>query len=422
MTRFASVLLRTWPLAGAWRGPRPCWACQPVRTRSVKIGFSLGCPKNLVDSEVMLGLAQQQGHELTSNAAAPTPSSSTPARSSIGQAGVGRRDPRDGRAQEDRPCRTLIVTGCMAERYRDELRQEIPEIDALLGTGEVPDIVEALRRRPPALAARAPIDRCYRARSRRAASARRRPSPPVPAPRLRRGSADLSLRRRHAAPAGHARHYAYLKIAEGCDYTCAFCIIPTLRGHYRSRSLESIVDEARRWPAAASASCCSISQDTSFYGVDRGERGALPRCSARSTASTGWSGSACSTCTRRRSPTTCSTPWPRVRKVCATSTCRCSTRRIAVLKRMKRPGTRAATNGCWTASAQRMPDVDAPHHLHRRLPGRDRAADFDELLGFVEPCGSTTSASSPTPTRRARRPSAWPTTCRRPRSAAPARR
>ena len=117
------------------------------RLYPMKVGLiSLGCPKNLVDSEVMLGLAREAGHELTANAAeADVLVVNTCAFIDSAEAGVGRRHPRDGRAaRRTATCRRLIVTGCLAERYRDELRAEIPEIDAVLGTGEVPRIVDAI--------------------------------------------------------------------------------------------------------------------------------------------------------------------------------------------------------------------------------------------------------------------------------------
>ena len=112
----------------------------------MKIGMvSLGCPKNLVDSEVMLGLAQQQGHELTRDAAdADVLIVNTCA--FIDKAKQESIDTILEMAEHKKSgaCRRLIVTGCMAERYRDELRAEIPEIDAVLGTGEVPEIVGAI--------------------------------------------------------------------------------------------------------------------------------------------------------------------------------------------------------------------------------------------------------------------------------------
>src|SRR5262245_10871960 len=112
----------------------------------MKVGLiSLGCPKNLVDSEVMLGLAQQAGHELTPDAAeADVLVVNTCA--FIDRAKQESIDTILEMAQhkKDGACRRLIVTGCLAERYRDELKKEIPEIDAVLGTGEVPQIVDAI--------------------------------------------------------------------------------------------------------------------------------------------------------------------------------------------------------------------------------------------------------------------------------------
>src|SRR5690606_5870371 len=128
-------------------------------------------------------------------------------------------------------CRRLVVTGCLAERYRDELAAQIPEIDAVLGTGEVPAIVAALEGTPtpvPAAAGAAPAT-LYRRRPGHAPLAGRDALPTY--------IYDAGTPRRLATP----RHYAYVKVAEGCDYTCAFCIIPRLRGAYRSRPADEIV-------------------------------------------------------------------------------------------------------------------------------------------------------------------------------------
>src|SRR5215471_18537594 len=235
----------------------------------MKIGLvSLGCPKNLVDSEVMLGLAQQAGHELTRNASdADVLVINTCAfidsakQESIDTILEMAQHKKDGR------CRTLIVTGCMAERYRHELRKEIPEIDAVLGTGEVPQIVGAIGGAPLTFHRNAPGTRA--------------PGTPAPAPSTQHPAPgtrptylyDADTPRLMATP----RHYAYIKIAEGCDYKCAFCIIPTLRGAYRSRSAESVVSEARMLAGRGVRELLLISQDTTFYGIDRGERGALAR-------------------------------------------------------------------------------------------------------------------------------------------------
>jgi ribosomal protein S12 methylthiotransferase len=222
----------------------------------MKLGMvSLGCPKNLVDSEVMLGLAQQQGHELTADAAeADVLIVNTCA--FIDKAKQESIDTILEMAQHKKTgaCRKLIVTGCMAERYRDELREQIPEIDGILGTGEVPQIVGAIG------GGAVPL---LRANGTAVTGESRLPTYIY----------DADTPRLLATP----RHYAYVKIAEGCDYKCAFCIIPTLRGKYRSRPHDSIVREAESLAARGVKELLLISQDTSLYGIDRGERGALAR-------------------------------------------------------------------------------------------------------------------------------------------------
>ncbi len=161
------------------------------------------------------------------------------------------------------------MTGCLGERYRDELRKEIPEIDAVLGTGQVPDVVSAI------CGTTVPLT-FYRPG---AAPSTQHPAPGTrhPAPDTPTYIYDADTPRLLATP----RHYAYVKIAEGCDYKCAFCIIPTLRGEYRSRPAESIVREARALAARGSKELLLISQDTTFYGIDRHERGALAASPAR---------------------------------------------------------------------------------------------------------------------------------------------
>jgi ribosomal protein S12 methylthiotransferase len=240
----------------------------------MKIGMvSLGCPKNLVDSEVMLGLAQAEGHQLTADAAdADVLIVNTCA--FIDKAKQESIDTILEMAEHKKTgaCRRLVVTGCMAERYRDELCQQIPEIDAVLGTGEVPGIVHALGTRHSGSGTQdsgldtRPLP-LFRGNGEHVNLESRVPSP-LPTYIY---SADTP--RLLATP----RHYAYVKVAEGCDYACSFCIIPTLRGRYRSRSHESIIDEATRLASRGVKELLLISQDTTFYGIDRRERGGLAR-------------------------------------------------------------------------------------------------------------------------------------------------
>jgi ribosomal protein S12 methylthiotransferase len=248
----------------------------------MKIGMiSLGCPKNLVDSEVMLGLAQEQGHQLIREPAdADVLIVNTCA--FIDRAKQESIDTILEMAEHKKTgaCRRLVVTGCLAERYRDELREQIPEIDAVLGTGEVPEIVNVLggsKEQDPSYGPR--VIPLLRSNGQPVRSGQTEPSQTLHATASLAEAAgptylyDASTPRLLATP----RHYAYVKIAEGCDYKCAFCIIPTLRGKYRSRTHESIVAEAERLAAQGVKELLLISQDTTFYGIDRGERGALAR-------------------------------------------------------------------------------------------------------------------------------------------------
>ncbi len=247
----------------------------------MKIGLiSLGCPKNLVDSEVMLGLAQHAGHELTRDADA----ADVLIVNTCAFIDAAKRESVDAilemaKHKTDGACQRLIVTGCLAERYRAELRAEIPEIDAVLGTGEVPEIVNAIGAIAGHSTGASPLA-FFR-------------GTPNPEPRtLNPGTSTLTLEpgtlNRSTRPSyiydaetprllATPRHYAYLKVAEGCDYKCAFCIIPALRGGYRSRPADSIVKEARALASRGVKELLLISQDTTFYGIDRDERGALAR-------------------------------------------------------------------------------------------------------------------------------------------------
>src|SRR5262245_41081152 len=205
----------------------------------MKIGMvSLGCPKNLVDSEVMLGLAQEQGHQLTRDAAdADVLIVNTCA--FIDKAKQESIDTILEMAEHKKTgaCKRLVVTGCLAERYRDELREQIPEIDAILGTGEVPEIVNAIGAAGPGSGAR--LIPLLRSNGEPVSAGQTEPSQRSHATASLAEAAgeggptylyEASTPRLLATP----RHYAYVKIAEGCDYKCAFCIIPTLRGKYRS--------------------------------------------------------------------------------------------------------------------------------------------------------------------------------------------
>src|SRR3954469_22592646 len=345
----------------------------------MKIGLiSLGCPKNLVDSEVMLGLAAEAGHELTQDPSAAdvlvvnTCAFIDSAKQESIDTILEMAEHKKGGA-----CRRLIVTGCMAERYRDELKKAIPEIDAVLGTGEVPQIVGAISGGAAPLAFhRSPEGLALQ-------SSQPAPGPEPPAPTGRREAPtylyDASTPRIFATP----RHYAYIKIAEGCDYKCAFCIIPTLRGAYRSRPAESIVREARALADRGVKELLLISQDTTFYGIDRGERGALARLLRELNAIEGlrWIR------LLYLYPTTITDDvldaMAECEKVCRYIDLPLQHASAAVLKRMRRPGNRATYDKLLGRIRQRVPGVTLRTTLIVGFPG-ETDEDFAELEAFVE--------------------------------------
>ena len=334
--------------------------------------ISLGCPKNLVDSEVMLGLAAQGGHQLTQDA---------------GEADVlivntcafidsAKQESIDtilemARHKTDGNCKRLIVTGCMAERYRDELKKEIPEIDAVLGTGQVPEIVGAI------IGGATPMTFYRSGQPITLKSDIRNLKSPGPGA-LPTYIYDADTPRLMATP----KHYAYIKIAEGCDYKCAFCIIPTLRGQYRSRPGDSIVREARALAARGVKELLLISQDSTFYGIDRNERGALARLLRELNKVDGleWIR------LLYLYPTTIDeetlAAMAECDKVCNYIDLPLQHASNAVLKRMKRPGTRQTYDKLLTRIRERVPGVSFRTTFIVGFPG-ETEADADQLCGFI---------------------------------------
>jgi ribosomal protein S12 methylthiotransferase len=378
---------------------------QRDRNPRVKIGFiSLGCPKNLVDSEVMLGLAERAGHEIT-------PDASTADVLVVNTCAFIDRAKQESidtilemaELKKQAAGRRLVVTGCLGERYRDDLRREIPEIDVVLGTGEVEGLVAALSgggttaageekgttggendatgdERNATGAAR-PL-RFYRRDPPDAGASYQPSAPPVFGRDLPTYLYDAQTPRRRATPS----HYAYVKIAEGCDYACAFCIIPKMRGHYRSRSIDSVVAEARRLGAEGVKELLLISQDTTFYGTDRGERGALPRLLRALNDVDGieWIR------LLYLYPTTVTDAVidavAELDKVCKYVDLPLQHASDAVLKRMRRPGTRASYVRLLQNIRARVPQVTLRTTFITGFPG-ETPADVDALDSFVEEIG-----------------------------------
>jgi ribosomal protein S12 methylthiotransferase len=261
------------------------------------VGFiSLGCPKNLVDSEVMMGLLDHAGARLTSR---PEEAEilivntcsfiDTATQESIDTILEMARHKTSGKAKK------LIVAGCLVERYRDEIQKSIPEVDAVVGTGELDAILEAAGLAPIA-ASTSPFTiltgsahprsgQEAQSGTHKAEASAFRPEGNLREQQGRfnrddwQGAArqlptylyDEKSPRLLTTP----KSSAYIKIAEGCDHPCTFCVIPNLRGKFRSRRFESVVAEARQLVARGVQEITLIGQDTTCYGEDLGLKDGL---------------------------------------------------------------------------------------------------------------------------------------------------
>ena len=204
-----------------------------------KVGFiSLGCSKNLVDTEVMLYNLHSAGFELTPN----EDEAEIIIINTCGFIESAKREAIENildaaALKENGSCRYIIATGCLVERYREEVMREMPEIDALIGIGSLDDIAEACSA-------------------------------------VMRGEKYVSFKDKETAKLGGDRiittgpHTAYIKVSEGCDNLCSYCAIPLIRGKHRSRTIEDIVAEAKDLEAMGIKEVNLIAQDTTRYGLD----------------------------------------------------------------------------------------------------------------------------------------------------------
>ncbi len=279
--------------------PKPSPTAPPqdaeTASRGPQVGFvSLGCPKNLVDSEVMMGLLDRAGARLTTR---PEDAEilvvntcsfiDTAKQESVSTILEMARHKTNGRA------RKLIVAGCLVERYRDEIRKNIPEVDAVVGTGELESILEAAGlSSAPAPIASSPftILTTVHAETRPGKESQSGTHKARPEGNARERSGRF-LRDAWAGATSTLPTYlydettprllstprasAYIKIAEGCDHPCTFCVIPNLRGKFRSRRFESVVAEAEQLVARGVREITLIGQDTTCYGEDLGLRDGL---------------------------------------------------------------------------------------------------------------------------------------------------
>jgi ribosomal protein S12 methylthiotransferase len=326
-----------------------------------KVGFvSLGCPKNLVDSEVMMGTLQQAGYEITNSA----DDAETVVVNTCGFIESAKQESIDAileatRLKEEGKAKRVVVAGCLVERYRDDLMKELPEVDAFIGTNEVTRILEAADE---------------------TANFRSLPLHPI-------GNKTATYLYDFDTPRFRATqsHTAFIKIAEGCDRPCAFCSIPSMRGSFRSRRFGSIIEEARTLAKQGVKEIVLIAQDSSRYGEDLGEVDALAAL-IRSLGEID------------------DLEWIRVMYAYPTHISNAFLDAIAetpkavkyldmplqhasrsVLKLMKRGGTRESLERLIARVRERVPGITIRTTFITGFPG-ETEEDFEELMQFVRNC------------------------------------
>jgi len=221
----------------------------------IRVGMiSLGCAKNLVDAEIMLGGVRAKGMEITRSAEdadvmiVNTCGFIDAAKEESIEAILSAHEQRLAQGGRQR----LVVSGCLSQRFANELAAEIPEVDAFIGLDQVAETGEIIERLLRTEAGSPPVN---------LVGGRSRFIPDFDTPRFQ------------LTPS----HFAYVKIAEGCNHPCSFCVIPQMRGRHRSRGIESIEEEVRRLVGAGVKEINLISQDTTYYGMDLWAAKAGPR-------------------------------------------------------------------------------------------------------------------------------------------------
>ncbi|MGX8698975.1 MAG: radical SAM protein, partial [bacterium] len=205
--------------------------------------ISLGCAKNLIDAEQMLSLLDGAGYTLTEDPAeADYAIVNTCAFIEAAQSEAIEQILRMAAYKETGRLRKLVVTGCLAQRYQEELLRELPEVDCAVGTGSVGEILKALA---------------------------------DDGARLYMGDINAPLSEEERV-VSTGPSWAYIKVAEGCSHNCAYCVIPTLRGKYRSRPMENILLEAKALAKSGVKELIVVAQDPTLYGVDLYHKMMLP--------------------------------------------------------------------------------------------------------------------------------------------------
>jgi len=315
----------------------------------------------------MLGLLQQAGYEVAAN----PEQADTIIIHTCGFIGAAKEESIDTileAAEWRKQGKRLVVTGCLVQRYVQELRQEMPEIDAFMGTADLHRIVEVC----DTVSAAPPIQARHHSR-------RRQPLEP----KVWLGDPPYLYEADTPRLLSTPKHYAYVKVAEGCSYRCAFCSIPAMRGDQRSRTIASIVQEAHQLAANGVKELILISQNTTAYGRDLYGKPSLPALLHALVAVEGiaWIRFLYAYPADVRSDViTAIADEPKVCKYLEMPLQHCNTR---VLKAMNRGGSRAELEQLITTLRRRIPGLTLRTTFIVGFPG-ETAAEFRELASFVE--------------------------------------
>ena len=315
---------------------------------------SLGCDKNLVDSEMMLGLLAKSGYEFTDD--------EQDADVVVVNTCCFINDAKEesintilemAELKKSGAVKALIVTGCLAQRYREEIQREIPEVDAILGTMAIDEIVKTLEEVGQGIK-----NNCYKNLDRK----------------------PLTGVDRVVTTGGH---YAYLKIAEGCDKRCTYCIIPRVRGSYRSVPMESLVQEAERLADQGIRELILVAQETTLYGVDLYGQKALPELLRRLCAISGLYWIRILYCYPEEIDEALIETIRQEKKICHYLDLPIQHASDAILRRMGRRTNREQLERTIARLREEIPDICLRTTLITGFPGETQE-DHEQLLDFID--------------------------------------
>ena len=325
-----------------------------MEKKSVKVGMvSLGCPKNQVDAEILLAMIQDAGYELTNEAGL----ADVVIVNTCGFIESAKQESIENilefcQLKQEGQIKCVVVTGCLAERYRDEVAKEIPEADVILGLGSNKEIVSAIKR-----ALSGERFTCYGEKNK------------------------LPMEGRRVLTT--LPYYAYLKIAEGCDNCCSYCAIPMIRGRFRSRKMEDIIDEAKDLAARGVKELVVVAQDTTRYGEDLYEKQLLPKLLEELCKIDGFVWIRTLYCYPERITDELLDVIAREDKLAKYLDIPLQHCSKDVLKAMNRTGNRESLTALMQKIRQRIPGITLRTTLIAGFPG-ETEENFEELMEFVK--------------------------------------